>query len=420
MTDPAKQSLGARVFARIEELSDCTEIPGQLTRQYLTAEHRRAIDLVQDWMSAAGMSTSVDAAGNLVGRYEGLQADLPALMIGSHLDTVRDAGKYDGALGVVAGITCIEALNESGERLEFPIEVVGFGDEEGLRFQSTLLGSTAIAGTFDLAMLDAVDSEGESLRDALTGFGLDPAHIHSAARRPEDIAAYIEMHIEQGPVLEAEELAVGVVTSIAGATRLRVSFTGEAGHAGTVPMAMRRDALGAAAETALYVEQRCSTETGLVGTVGQLEVRPGAVNVIPGGAQLSIDIRAATDTVRLAAVKDVIDNIETLAGRRGIETTISTTHAKACCECDAGLMQQMATAISSHDIPVYHLPSGAGHDAMAMADLTDVAMLFVRCRKGISHHPDESMTMNDADVSARVLLKFIRDFQLPEVSDVSQ
>src|SRR3954469_13454839 len=276
-------SLGDEIVGRIDQLGAISETPEHLARIFLTPEHRAAADLILSWMCEAGMAAHLDAIGNVCGRYEGDRAGLPCLMLGSHYDTVRDAGKWDGPLGLLTAISCVADLNRRGRRLPFAVEVVGFADEEGVRFASTLLGSRAVAGTFVESALNARDRDGVSMRDALVTFGLDPDHIGAAARARRELHAYVELHIEQGPVLEQKNIAVGVVTAIAGATRLAARLTGMAGHAGTVPMAMRRDALAGAAECIAMVEEFCKTdEVGLVGTVGYIDATPGATNVIPG------------------------------------------------------------------------------------------------------------------------------------------
>ena len=399
---------------RIEVLGAISEADGMLTRRYLTAEHRRANDAVRGWMEAAGMAVREDAVGNIIGRYEGAEPDAAALMIGSHLDTVIDGGKYDGTLGVLSGIACVAAFNEAGQRFPFAIEVVGFGDEDGARFQSTFLGSRAIAGTFDHAILTRLDGDGISVAKAMAAFGLDTGAIDGAAYGCKDVLAYLELHIEQGPVLEQQGLAVGVVTAIAGASRLSVTVTGEAGHAGTVPMALRRDALAAASECVLAVEAAASSGTDMVGTVGKLAVEPGALNVVPGRVSFTIDFRAARDEDRhegLAALRDTIDEI---AGRRSVEIVTEVVHEAGSVQCAPHLMAQISGAIEACGHPVLHLPSGAGHDAMAMADLTDVGMIFVRCKGGISHHPQESVTDKDAGDAAQVLCHVIEKFALDE------
>lgn len=403
-------AVGREIMSRIERLSKASESDAVLTRRYLTPEHRKANDLLGAWMTRADMDVHVDPMGNIVGRYEGIEPGMPALVIGSHIDTVRDAGKYDGTLGVLVGISAVDALSRAGERMPYAIEVIGFGDEEGVRYDSTFLGSRSVAGTLDASLLERIDSDGVSMSQALRDFGLDPDRFADAARKADEVAAYVEVHIEQGPVLERENLPVGVVTSIAGQTRLRISLLGVAGHAGTVPMQYRRDALVSAAEVVQLVESTCSAQPELVGTVGSLEVRPGAVNVIPGRVDLTIDVRAPADAMRTTAVDTITKGARDIASRRHVDIEIERFHDASSCECNNELSRELALAVETHGLPVRYLPSGAGHDAMAMADLTRVAMLFVRCAGGISHNPAESITAEDAAVSAEVLLSFMRRF----------
>ena len=402
---------GARILERCDELARCSEQADALTRVYLSAEQRAANELVLSWMHEAGMTARLDAAGNVVGRYEGKRSGLACLMLGSHLDTVRDAGKYDGMLGVVAGIECVASLHASGRRLPFAVEVVGFADEEGVRFNATLLGSRAVAGTFDPANLDRVDAAGTTMREAMQAFGLDPATIARAARRRDDVLAYAELHIEQGPVLEDEDLALGVVTAINGGNRFAIELVGMAGHAGTVPMHLRRDALATAAECVLAVERICSAEPDLVGTVGKIEALPGAINVIPGRTRFSLDVRAPTDGQRERAVAAVRAAFAEIAQRRRVDLDIKLVWDAKTAACAPWLQQQFAAAIEGEGLPVRHLPSGAGHDGMAMIALADIGMLFVRCKGGISHNPAEAIMLEDAEVAARALLRFIQNFQ---------
>jgi allantoate deiminase len=404
--------LGDEIVGRINRLGAISETPAHLTRIFLTPEHRAAADLILTWMRDAGMRAHLDAIGNVCGRYEGERAGLPCLMLGSHYDTVRDAGKWDGPLGLITAISCVADLHKRGRRLPFAIEVTGFADEEGVRFASTLLGSRAVAGTFNEGVLGTRDNAGISMRDALIQFGLDPDHIGAAARIGSELLAYVELHIEQGPVLEAQNLPVGVVTAIAGATRLAAKLTGMAGHAGTVPMALRRDALTGAAECISRIEEVCRTDQGgLVGTVGYIHATPGATNVIPGQVSFTIDLRAPTDTHRKRAVSDIVRQIEAIAKRRNLALQVDVTHENRTVPCAPWLKAQMAAAVVAEGYPVFEMPSGAGHDGMAMVDIADVAMLFVRCRGGISHHPDEHVDVADADAGARVLLRLIENFR---------
>jgi len=405
-------SLGLEIVRRINELGAISDEPEKLTRIYLSKELRKAADLILGWMREAGMSAHLDAIGNVCGRYEGERPGAPCLMLGSHYDTVRDAGKWDGPLGVITAIACVADLNRRGKRLPFAIEVIGFADEEGVRFASTLLGSRAVAGTFDESVLNSRDRDGVSMRDALVKFGLDPDHIGAAARARRELLAYLELHIEQGPVLEAQNLSVGVVTAIAGATRLAARLNGMAGHAGTVPMGLRRDALAGAAECIGAIEQFCRTdEGGLVGTVGYIQARPGATNVIPGEVSFTIDMRAPTDMHRKRAVADIVRQIEAIAKRRQLALQLDVTHENRTAPCAPWLKEQIAQAIAAEGVSVFELPSGAGHDGMAMIDVADVGMIFVRCRGGVSHHPDEHVELADADTGARVLLRVIETFR---------
>jgi allantoate deiminase len=406
--------LGAAVMARLEGLAGFTEMPGELTRLYLSPAHKAAALQVKHWMVQAGMDATIDAVGNVVGRYEGTAPGLPALLLGSHIDTVRNAGRYDGTLGVVAAIQAVAELHASGERRPFAIEVLAFGDEEGVRFPVTLTGSRAVAGTLDPAALDAEDANRMSVREALQQFDCNPFEIPDVPRRQQDVLGYVELHIEQGPVLEAEDLPVGVVTAINGASRFLVDLTGEAGHAGTVPMALRRDALAAAAEMILAVERRAAATPELVATVGLIEALPGAVNVIPGAARFTIDIRAPADGARTEAIGDLERELRAIADRRGIQMTMRRTYDAPAATCATWLVEGLEAAAARAGIRPRRLPSGAGHDGLAMVDLCPIGMLFVRCKGGISHHPAEQVTAEDAGAAVRVLLDFLRHVEAPK------
>lgn len=410
-------ALGDEIVGRINQLAAISETPEHLARIFLSPEHRTAADLLLTWMREAGMAAHLDAIGNVCGRYEGDRPGLPCLMLGSHYDTVRDAGKWDGPLGLLTAISCVADLNRRGQRLPFAVEVVGFADEEGVRFASTLLGSRAVAGTFVESALNSRDRDGVTMRDAMVTFGLDPEHIGAAARARRELHAYVELHIEQGPVLEQQDLAVGVVTAIAGATRLAAKLTGMAGHAGTVPMAMRRDALAGAAECICMVEEFCKAdEAGLVGTVGYIDAMPGATNVIPGLVSFTLDIRAPSDPHRKMAVADIVRRIEAIAKRRNLALQVDVTHENRTVPCAPWLKAQVADAVAAEGFGVFELPSGAGHDGMAMIDIADVAMIFVRCRGGISHNPAEHVEAADADAGARVLLRLVENFRPREAA----
>ena len=400
-------------MARCEALARHSELEGGLTRVFLSAQNRAANDLVLGWMREAGMTAAVDAIGNVAGRYEGERAGLPCLMLGSHLDTVRNAGKYDGMLGVVSAIECVDFLNAGNKRFPFAIEVIGFGDEEGVRFGTTLLGSRAVAGVFEKNALGATDASGDTLEKAMREFGLDPQRVHEVARKKADVLAYAELHIEQGPVLEAEGLALGVVTAINGFSRLRATLTGMAGHAGTVPMNLRRDALAAAAECVLAVERVARKDAELVATVGKIDALPGAINVIPGDVTFTIDVRAPRDDLREKAVSSILSEIEGIGKKRAVSIGIERLQSQGVAACAEWLMQQMDAAVAAEGFPVRRLPSGAGHDGMAIQAIADICMLFVRCKDGISHNPAESITEADAGAGARAFLRFIENFRSP-------
>jgi allantoate deiminase len=410
---PESLSPGRKVFDRLDELARFTDEPGQLTRLYLSPSHKAASLQVRDWMAAAGMEVRVDAVGNVVGRYEGTDPGRPVLLIGSHIDTVRNAGKYDGNFGVIAAIAAVADLHGRGERLPYAIEVLAFGDEEGVRFPVTLTGSRAVAGTLDPAALDARDADGISVREALQQFGCDPADASTVARRSEDVAAYVELHIEQGPVLQAEDLPVGVVTAINGASRFTIEVSGTAGHAGTVPMELRSDALAAAAEMILAIERVALETEALVATVGKIEALPGAVNVIPAGAHFTLDIRSPGDAVRNGAIARLEEELAAIARRRGVRVRLTRTYDEPAATCAPWLVTQFSDAVARTGIQPYRLPSGAGHDGLAMVALCPIGMLFVRCKDGISHNPAEAITADDADAAVRVLIDFIRHFTPP-------
>jgi allantoate deiminase len=402
-----------RILDRCEALGRCSEQSDGLTRVYLSPEQRAANAMVLEWMADAGMSARLDSVGNVVGRYEGDRPGLPCVMLGSHLDTVRDAGKYDGMLGVVTAIECVAALHQRGRRLPFALEVVGFADEEGVRFNATLIGSRAVAGSFDLANLDRSDRNGLTMREAMRAFGLDPDGIAKAARRREELLAYAELHIEQGPVLEDEGIPVGVVTAINGGNRFAIELSGMAGHAGTVPMHLRRDALAAAAEMVLAVELIAGSEREIVGTVGKIEALPGAINVIPGRVRFSVDVRAPTDPQRQRAAEAIYGAFTDIARRRKVALDMQPVWDAHTTPCAPWLQEQIGAAIAGEGIALRELPSGAGHDGMAMIDIADIGMLFVRCEGGISHNPAEAISEADTEVAARVFLRFIENFRPP-------
>jgi allantoate deiminase len=406
---------GTRLMQQAEDLSQFSHSEIGLTRTYLTAQHRQAGDYLLALMREAGMQADYDALGNVVGHYAGTDAGAPAIISGSHLDSVVNAGKYDGLFGVISAIACVRDLHQRGVRLAFPLEVVAFCDEEGVRFNVTMIGSAALSGHFDPAWLSRTDAAGISMSEALLAFGGDPAGWPALQRAAKDVACFIESHIEQGPVLLNEGHALGVVTAIAGCTRVKVSLAGLAGHAGTVPMPGRRDALAAAAEMTLAVEQVAQQRAErIVATVGKFEVAEGgAVNVIAGAVSFTIDLRSGDDAARHEALQAVRAALDEIAQRRNVTLDWQPFYALDAAPCDAGLQAQLAHAITECGLAVRHLPSGAGHDAMQFASSVPTAMLFVRCGNGgISHHPLETMTADDAETATRVLLHFIEHFTL--------
>jgi allantoate deiminase len=388
-----------------DELGAVSEEPGLLVRPYGSEAMRRATALVGDWMGAAGMEVRRDAVGNLIGRYAG--EGERTLLLGSHLDTVRDAGRYDGPLGVLVALACVARLHSRGERLPFAVELVGFADEEGLRFGTTYLGSSVFAGSFEPRLLELRGADGTALADAVRACGGDPDALSRAGRRADDLLGYCEVHIEQGPVLERLELPVGVVSAIAGQSRISVSLRGEAGHAGTVPMDGRHDALCAAAELVLAVERTARVEPGMVGTVGRVAVEPGTGNVIPGAVELSLDLRHQDDAVRARTVERLRERAAEIGAARGVEVGWELRQESAAVPTDPALSKRLAEAVAAAGLPVERLPSGAGHDAAAVAAIAPVAMLFVRCRGGVSHHPDEAVEPGDVGVALDVLERFL-------------
>ena len=395
MSQPARQQ-AERVMARADELAAISETPDALTRVYLSPQHLQANQRVAQWMAEAGMIVWQDSVGNVCGRYEGEQEGAPAVLLGSHLDTVRNAGRYDGMLGVLTAIEVVQSLHQQGQRLAKAIEIVGFCDEEGTRFGITLLGSRGLTGRWPAQWLMQTDASGVSVAQAMVLAGLDPARVAQAARRTEEIAAYLELHIEQGPCLEQAGLALGVVEAINGARRLNCRFTGEAGHAGTVPMAQRKDALAAAAEWMVAVESTTRERGGnLVATVGELRCLPGAVNVIPGEVALSLDIRGPQDAPLDALLNELLAQAQAIATRRGLTFSAEEFYRIAATPCDPRLQSLLTDAVHQAQGASLSLPSGAGHDAIAMAERWPVGMLFVRCKGGISHHPAESVEADD-------------------------
>lgn len=397
-----------KIMQRIHALAKITDEPGGTTRAFASPAMRRANALVASWMREVGMKVRVDAIGNLIGHYDGERPDAKILLLGSHLDTVRNAGKFDGPLGVILAIACVEALHQKGICLPFAIEVIGFSDEEGVRYQTAYLGSKVLAGCFDVQDLDRKDATGIRLRDAIRNFGGDPAKLKAARLNPKRLLGYVEAHIEQGPVLEAKHHAVGVVTAIAGQSRCKIAFTGRAGHAGTTPMNLRQDALCAAAEFILAAEKLARQTPGLVATVGQIQAEPGASNVIPEEAHLTLDVRHQQDSVRRGAIVALQKAGRNISAGRKIKFASHFVQQTDSVPCSPRLSDLLMLAAKKHQRHVIRLPSGAGHDAAVMARITPAAMLFIRCKQGISHHPEESAKSADIRTALAVMNDFIR------------
>lgn len=378
------------------ELAAVSEMENGILRQYLTDKHKVHNEKTAFWMRSAGMDTWQDEVGNQWGRLVSKKPDAPRLILGSHLDTVPNAGAFDGILGVMLGIQLVAYFRNNHIDLPFHLDVVGFCDEEGTRFGVTLIGSRALAGTFEPAWLNIEDENGMTMHQAMEEFGLEPEHFSNASIADSNIAGYWEVHIEQGPVLEAEDLSVGVVTAIAGARRGQIRITGLAGHAGTTPMQLRKDALCAASELILAIEQRAKAcEDDRVATVGEIGVRPGAVNVIAGNVVISLDVRSQFDDKRDELIEAIAFDADSIAAKRNVKVEWQWHHKATAVPCADKFQAIFADACSDVELPKFYLPSGAGHDAMAIADVCDVGMLFIRSPRGLSHHPDEAVIPED-------------------------
>lgn len=396
-----------RAVRRCDDLAHYSEEGDRLTRRYGTPALRQAQETVAEWMRAAGMQVRRDSIGNLIGRYDAAQPDAPVMLLGSHLDSVRDAGNYDGPLGVMTALACVERLHTRGERLPCAIEVLAFADEEGVRFSTAYLGSQVIAGGFDAALLDRTDADGITLRDAIVAFGGTPATIADDSYRGRKLLGYCEVHIEQGPVLETEDQPVGIVSAIQGMSRVDLVLRGTAGHAGTVPMALRHDALCAAAEVILAIEDTARSINELVATVGQIDSRPGAANVIPGLTTISLDLRHPDDAARHDAQEQIRQRAVAIAERRGVSLDWRALQDNPSVPCTSTLINELQHAVMAAGYPVRLLPSGAGHDSVPLSALCPVAMLFVRCKGGVSHNPAESVKVDDVAVALDVIERLV-------------
>jgi allantoate deiminase len=400
--------LARAALTRCDLLARCSNDPHRLDRAFCTPAMRDVHRLVSEWLTADGMTARVDAAGNLLGRYEPPDCDpTRRVLIGSHLDTVIDAGKFDGILGVMLGLAVVTALRESGAALPWAVEVIGFSDEEGVRYRTPFIGSRALAGTLDAELLRLVDAAGVTMADALREFGVDPLEITRCAI-VGDVAAYLEAHIEQGPLLELLGMPLGVATAIAGQTRLTVEWTGAGGHAGTVPMHGRGDPFTTACRWALAVERLAQETTGLVATVGRVEVEPNVPNCIPRRVRASLDIRHHSDAVRAAATAPLVELAEQLARDSRLTVRVEYDHQHDAVALDAELTERLADALTAVGCVPQQMVSGAGHDAGVMATVAPAALLFVRSPGGVSHSPDEAVTEADAAAAISAMVEFVR------------
>ena len=381
----------------------------ELTVTYLTDAHRAVAHELQSWMAECGFDeVTHDAVGNVVGVYHGQDPGAPRLLTGSHFDTVRNGGKYDGRLGILVPMACVQALHRAGRRLPFGIEVVGFSEEEGQRYKAVFLGSGALTGQFDMGWLEQQDADGISMRQAMAHAGLKVADIAALQRDPARYLGFVEVHIEQGPVLNAQDMPLGIVTSINGSVRYLGEVIGMASHAGTTPMDQRRDAAVAVAELALFAEKRAASVPHAVATMGMLHVPNGSMNVVPGRCTFSLDVRATTDALRDACAADIRAALVAICARRGLHFELEETMRAAAAPSGPVWQQRWERAVQALGLPLFHLPSGAGHDAMKLHEIMPQAMLFVRgLNAGISHNPLESITSDDADLCVRAFANLL-------------
>ena len=401
---------GERLWRRLSELAEIgKQDSGGVTRLSFTEEERAAKDLVASYMEEAGLAVREDAVGNLFGRREGRDPDAPAVLMGSHVDSVYDGGNFDGPLGVLAAIEVVQTMQEDGVETAHPIEVVAFTDEEGARFSFGMIGSRALAGTLSSEDLEHEDANGISIADAMRDYGLDPERVEEAARRPDSLAAYVELHIEQGQVLENEGLSAGIVTGIAAPVWRRLVFTGETGHAGTTPMGIRYDALAAAAEAMAVIEDEASGTGTSVGTVGQLGVEPGGINIIPGRVEISVDLRDIDEETRDRLEDRILTRVREICEKRGVGFETEVLQRMVPVSCSKEVREAVQAACEGLGLRVYDLASGAAHDGMQLVRLCPMGMIFIRSKDGVSHNPQEWSSQEDCEAGCNVLYRTVGD-----------
>ena len=398
---------GELAASQLAAVAEASETGQGVTRLPFTSEHRQALNLLSDWMRDAGLEVSIDHAGTLVGRLDG-PADSPTFLLGSHQDSVREGGGFDGIMGIVLPILTVRRLREEGVELPFAVEVLAFADEEGVRFPTALVGSRALAGTFDPTVLEVADRDGVTLRVGMEEFGLQPGGIPGLRRAAGSVKGYLEVHIEQGPVLEGAGEALGVVSAISGIERHQLIVTGEAGHAGTLPMEARRDALAGAAAIVTEVERMAKSTPELRGTVGELVVSPNMANAVAREVRMIVELRSPEDKVREQSGAEIQAFARRTAKERGLVCEVASSYRQSATPCDQELTEILASAVRAGGGKGLELPSGATHDASAMADLCPITMLFVRCRDGVSHHPDEFASSDDMAMAIDALCGFLK------------
>ncbi|MCC5992890.1 MAG: M20 family metallo-hydrolase [Rhodobacteraceae bacterium] len=404
---------GIAAQAWLDRLAQCSAPGPGVTRLPFTPEHRAALDVLCDLMQQAGLAVTLDDAGTLIGRRDGPEG-APTLLMGSHQDSVREGGAYDGIMGVVLPVLALQKLREDGVSLPFAVEVLAFADEEGVRFPTALMGPRVLAGRFDMAALDLCDSDGVSLRRAMEDFGLSPDRLPILKRDPAQILGWIEIHLEQGPVLEHAGAGLGVVTAICGIERHSATLRGQAAHAGTMPMTLRRDALAGASELVLAVEALARDTEGLLANIGTMQVRPGAVNAVPGEVALALEIRAPSDKLRARAAAELTRAGHDIAARRGLGLEMARSYDQPATPCAPQMITRLSDALAQLGHPALHLASGATHDSSAMAALCDIGMIFTRCRGGISHHPDEFVDPDAMAAGILALCHILRQTDPPQ------